>query len=173
MERKIIITDDILWDYADGLMVDPDKTAVEALLRQHPEWQARLQAIEQEKQELFSLPMEAPDPGFADRVLAAWAVEQVKIRAESKGNDWIIRGIAFVFGLFILTPLVVMVFAATQLAPVELPTFTLPEIPAVDPTPWLNNPFLAYGLLLILVFTALRFLDKYLQHRRLAQELGY
>ena len=173
MENKLLLTDDMLWDYADGFLDAAEKQRVENYLRLNPEGQARLETILAEKRELFSLPLESPDPGFADRVMAAWAAEQVHVRAKAKGKDWIIWLIAGVFGLFLLTPVVVMVVAALQLSPEQVPSIAIPEMPAVDWSFWANNSFLQYGLLLTAVLLGLRFLDKYLQHRRLAHDLGY
>lgn len=172
MENNFLLNDELLWDYADGFLPGAEKIRVEAYLAQHPEWLARLQRIQDEKRELGSIPLEAPNPGFADRVMAAWVAEQVTSKAKAKGNDWIIRLIAAVFGLFILTPVVVMVVGAVQLAPEETPAIQLPQIPETDWSAWAGNPALQYALLLILVFAALRFLDKYLQHRRLTHQIS-
>lgn len=173
MKDTLLLTDDMLWDYADGFLSTAEKYRVEEYLRLHPEAQARLDIILAEKRELFSLPLESPDPGFADRVMAAWATEQVHVRAKVKGKDWIIRLFVAVFGLFLLAPVVVMVLAALQLSPEQVPAITIPEMPAIDWSLWANNAFLQYGLLLTAVLMGLRFLDKYLQHRRMAHDLGY
>lgn len=170
MQHDMLFSDDVLWDYADGFLSDTEKKQVEAHLQQHPEARHRLQMILSEKQELASLPLEAPGPGFADRVMAAWATEQVKANARANGKDWIIRLIALVFGLFVLTPVVVMVVAALQTTPSE--TYTLPtvEVPAMDWSLLLDNAYLQYGLLLIFALVGLRFLDKVLQHQRLVHQ---
>lgn len=173
MKDTLMLSDDMLWDYADGFLDAAEKQRVEDYLRLNPEWQARLEIILAEKREMFSLPLESPDPGFADRVMAAWAAEQVHVRAKAKGRDWMIWLIAGVFGLFLLTPVVVMVVAALQLSPEQIPSIAIPEMPAIDWSIWVNNSFLQYGLLLTIVLVGLRFLDKYLQHRRLAHDLGY
>ena len=173
MENTFKMTDEMLWDYADGFLSTAEKGQVEDYLRGNPEWKARLDMIQAEKRELFSMTLEAPNPGFADRVMASWTAEQVHVRAEEKGKDWIIRLIAAVFGLFLITPVVVMVAGALQLSPEQLPAIAIPELPVVDWALWANNSFLQYGLLLTAVFVLLRFLDKFLQHRRLANELGY
>lgn len=173
MDHNLLLTDEILWDYADGFLSPAEQEQVTTYLEGHPEWAQRLQAILDEKRELFSLPLESPNPGFADRVMAAWAAEQVHVKATQKGNDWIIRLIAAIFGLFILTPVIVMVVGALQLSPADAPAYTLPTLPDVDWSAWLNSPLLQYALLLTLAFAGLRFLDKYLQHRRLAHQLDF
>lgn len=174
MENNFLLTDEMLWDYADGFLSAAEKEQVDDYLRGNPEAQARLNMILSEKRELFSLPLETPNPGFADRVMAAWTAEQVHARAtaQGKGKDWIIWLIAAVFGVFLIMPVVVMVVAALQLSPEQIPTFTMPEMPAIDWGLLANNSFLQYGLLLTAVFMVLHFFDKYLQHRRMAHELG-
>ena len=173
MNNHFMITDDMLWDYADNFLSAAEKQQVEAYLAQHPEWQTRLGMILHEKQELHALSLESPAPGFTDRVMAAWATEQVKQKASAQPNDWIIRLIALVFGLFILTPVVVMVVAVLQAAPGALPSVALPELPVVRWETWIASPILQYGLMLLLAFAGLRFMDKLLQHRRLAHELEF
>lgn len=172
MENNFLLTDELLWDYADGFLSGAEKIQVETYLAQHPEWRMRLQIIRDEKLELASIPLEAPNPGFADRVMAAWAAEHVASKASAKGNDWIIRLIAAVFGLFILTPVIVMVVGAVQLPPEETPAYQLPKLPEVDWSVWAGSPVLQYTLLLALAFAGLRFLDKYLQHKRLTHQFG-
>lgn len=172
MENNFMLTDDLLWDYADGFLDPAEKQQVERYVQQHPDARRRLDNILAEKQELFSLSLEAPNAGFADRVMAAWAAEHVHEQAKAKGGDWIIRIIPVVFGLFVLTPVVVMVLAALQLAPGELPTVPLPEMPVINWAAWVSNPILQYGLLLTLVLIGLRFLDKYLQHWRLVHAVN-
>lgn len=173
MENNFLLTDDLLWDYTDGFLSPPQQQQVEVYLQSHPEWAERLNHILAEKQDLFSLTLETPNAGFADTVMAAWAAEHVGAKAKAKGGDWIIRLIAVVFGLFILVPVVVMVFAALEVSPDQLPSFELPALPAVDWAAWATNSFLQYGLLLTLAFAGLRFLEKLLQHRQLAHQLGH
>jgi anti-sigma factor RsiW len=167
MENHFLMTDDILWDYADGFLSNQEKLQVDAYLTQHPEWHVRLQAVLAEKRELSALPLEAPAPGFSDRVMAAWAAEHVATKAAAKGDDWIVRLIAVVFGLFVLTPVVVMVVAALRLSPEEAPALELPQValPTVSMEAWLDSAFLQYGLLLAFVFIGLRFLDKVLRYQ--------
>lgn len=172
MENNFLLTDDLLWDYADGFLDTSENARVEAYLKQHPEWQLRLQHILNEKQVLATLPMESPDPGFTDRVMAAWTAEQAKAKAAKGSSDWIIRLIVLAFGLFVLTPVVVMLVAAMQLAPSELPSVELPELPAVDWMAWVDSPVLLYGLLLLFVVSGLRLLDKVLQHQKMVHKLA-
>lgn len=172
MENTFVLTDDLLWDYADGFLTGAEKQQVEEYLSRYPDWRVKLQLIQDEKRELAALPMDSPSPGFADRVLAAWAVERVKSTAAAKGNDWVIRLIAVVFVLFVLTPAVVMVVAALQIPAAEAPTFELPQVslPVEQWDFWLTSPVLLMGLMLAFVFFGLRFLDKFLLQRLLVHK---
>ncbi len=174
MEKAFFLTDDLLWDYADGFLTGVEKQQVEEHLSMHPEWQTRLQLILNEKRELAALPMEAPSTGFTDRVMAAWAVEHLNKTAEAKGNDWVIRLIAVVFVLFVLTPAIVMVVAALQMPASEIPALELPQVslPVVQWDTWLSSPVLLIGLMLIFVFFGLRFLDKFLLQRLLLYKVA-
>lgn len=170
MEGKFFLTDELLWDYADGFLDATEKVRVEQFLEQHPEWQQRLRLIRDEKQSLAAMSLEDPGVGFTDRVMAAWAAEQATAKAKN-GKDWIIRLIPVVFVAFVLYPLIVMVSATNKLAPKDLPSVSLPELPAVDWASWISSPILLYGLLLLTAVFGLRFLDKILQHQRLAHKL--
>lgn len=163
MNQDFQITDELLWDYADGFLSSEEKHQVEAFLGQHPAWQDRLQAIRGEQQALFNVPMEKPRADFADRVMAAWATETVHNHAKNKahGRDWIIIAIAAVFGLFILTPIVVMVVAALQSSAPEVSN----QITSVD---WGNIgtlPVVQYATYLGLTFLVLRFAEKWITQR--------
>lgn len=163
MDNNFQVTDELLWDYADGFLSREEKYQVEAFLRQHPEWQERLQAIRSEQQALFNVPMEKPRADFADRVMAAWATETVHNHAKSKahGRDWIIIAIASVFGLFILTPIVVMVVAALQSSAPEVNN----QITGVDWGNVASMPAVQYATYLGLTFLMLRFAEKWFTQR--------
>lgn len=165
MEKNILLTDELLWDYADGFL-DPEKVVqVDDYLRLHPEWQSRLEAIQAEKKAFTALPLEQPNAGFAERVMAAWTVEQVNVKAPEPGKDWIIRIIIAVFGLFVLIPMVVMVLAAVQMTPEALIPFEVPTMPYVNWTGIFHHTALHYSLYLGLTFLSLRLLEKVLQQK--------
>ncbi|MCC6413728.1 MAG: hypothetical protein IT270_18920 [Saprospiraceae bacterium] len=163
MNNNFQITEDLLWDYADGFLSSEEKHQVEAFLGQHPEWQQRLQAIRGEQQALFNVPMEKPRADFADRVMASWATEMVHNHAKNKakGRDWIIIAIAAVFGLFILTPIVVMVVAALQSSAPEVSN----QITSVDWGTLATTPVVQYASYLGLTFLTLRFAEKWFTQR--------
>ena len=75
MENNFLLTEDMLWDYADGFLPQEEKMQVDAYLRRHPEHQSMLDTILAEKKAFAALPMDRPKPGFTDRVMAAWVAE--------------------------------------------------------------------------------------------------
>lgn len=167
MENNFLLTDDMLWDYADGFLETKDKVRVDAYLLQHPEHRERLDAILAEKRAFAALPLEKPKAGFADRVMAAWAAEQAHAQATKPGKDWMIYIISAVFGLFIMSALVM---AGMQQAPAQLPV-ELPQMPAFDWGAIFSNRVLQYGLYFSLALLALKFVEKYLEQRRVLDTL--
>lgn len=167
MNNHLLLTDDLLWDYADGFLDAVEKQRVDAYLNQHPEWRARLDLILEEKSALASIPLAKPQVGFSDRVMAAWAAEHVQTIAKDKGKDWIISAIALVFGLLVCVPFVVMVISVLLSAPVSAPAVTVPKEIFSDWDKVLGSPALQYALYLVLAVSLLRFLERFLQHRKL------
>lgn len=166
MNNHFLLTDDMLWDYADGLLPEDMRLQVDAYLQQHPEHRGRLSAIQAEKNAWSALPLEKPNKGFADRVMAAWVSEQaaVKIKAVAK-PDRILSAIAGVFLVFLLIVLVLTIMAAPYI-PVNVPTAYIPQMPAYDFVGFFGNPALRYGLMLLVAYLGLQILEKYLQQRK-------
>ncbi|MFN0214736.1 MAG: hypothetical protein ACKVT2_10810 [Saprospiraceae bacterium] len=169
MENNFMLTDDMLWDYADGFLLGEEKNRVDAYLRLHPEHQARLDAIFSEKRVFSTMNLEKPNADFAQKVMLAWAAEQSpEIKsAKANGRDWILWGMALSFGL--------LVGLSFLIAPAAAPTeFTWPEqympqvqVPSFDWRGILESPILWNALLLTVAFMGLKLLDKYLQVRNL------
>lgn len=168
-----MLTDELLWDYADGLLDGAEKIRVEAYLRQHPEQQRRFDAIMAEKRAFAGLPLEKPAAGFANQVLAAWAAEQATLKvaapAKAKGHDWVLWAIAAAFGLLLIVP---FLFSPATTAPewsMNVPEEYVPQFqaPSFDWAGFLSSPLLRNALLLLLGFMSLKLLDKYLQVRQL------
>jgi hypothetical protein len=162
MENNFLLTDDLLWEYADGLLDAAGKAHVDAYLRERPEWRERLEMVLAERRALLDLPMAKPKAGFADGVMAAWVAEQVGAGAQSpaKGRDWAMYAIAGVFGLFLLSLLVALLLSASS---IPIPDGYAAELPMLDWAGLLSSAFVRYALLLTLGFVGLRFLEKYLQ----------
>lgn len=170
MENNFLLTDDLLWDYADGFLEAEDQKRVEAFLRQHPEWQGRLDAILSEKRAFHALPLDKPRPGFSDKVMAAWAAETHAnwSSASSKGKDWIILLISAVLGSFICAAFVV---AAMQAAPATPLPVELPKMPAYEWGSIFDNQMLQFGLFFALALIGLKFVEKYIEQRKMLGRL--
>lgn len=167
MEKNTMITDDLLWDYADGFLDREETLRVDAYLRQHPEHQARLDAILAEKRAFAALSNEKPDAGFAQQVMATWAAEQKPLRA--KGRDWVLWGIGAALALMLLLPLWMAQNTAPMGTPLPIPDEILPQVsaPSVDWAGLLNSALLRNALLFSMALMSLKLLDKYLQVQRL------
>jgi anti-sigma factor RsiW len=173
MENNFLLTDDMLWDYADGFLEGDEKLRVDAYLRQHPEQQARLEAIVSEKRAFSGLTLEKPNAGFAQQVMAAWAADQAPAKEllplKAKGRDWILWAIAAAFALMIAVPFLM----TPAVAPAEI-AFNIPEeympqfqAPTFDWAGFFSSAWLRNTVLLTMAFMGLKILDKYLQVRNL------
>lgn len=172
MEQPFLLTDDMLWDYADGFLSPEEKIRVDEYLRSHSEHRSRLDAILAEKRSLAALPMERPVTGFADRVMAAWVAEQTSSRqhAADRGKDWMIYAIAGAMGFFMLLPILLMIISAASLGTDVVPAEYLPT----QAIPWgemFTHPAMKFGLPLVLLFFCFRFLDQYLQQKKVLARL--
>jgi len=173
MENKFLLTDDMLWDYADGFLDRDKKLRIEAFLRQHPEQQARLDAIMSEKRTFTALPLEKPNTGFAQNVMSAWAAEQAPSKAaapiKTKGRDWILWAISVAFGLMIAAPFLLSTSAAPSELSLQIPEEYIPQfqVPTFDWAGFFNSALLRNTVLLTMAFMGLKLLDKYLQVRNM------
>lgn len=166
MAQENFLNDDLLWDYADGLLSEEQRMQVDALLRLQPEAQLRLDAILAEMRALKALPLGKPDAGFADRVMAAWVGEQALGRVQKRGNDWIVWSVSLVFSLVVLFTIFSMLYSLIAYGSPELPeTVSVPELPQYDLTGVLTHPLFRYGSLLLMSVLFLRLLDKFLYRK--------
>lgn len=162
-----MITNEMLWDYADGFLSEAEKLQVEAHLQQHLEYRVQLESILAEKRAFAAMPLEKPRAGFADGVMAAWAAEQARTVATkpAKPRDWILWVMGGVMGALLLGALVLGIGMAPAVPAVTIPDQYTPQIPAVDWAAILGSSVLRYGLVLMLAVLMLQILDKYLQQR--------
>ncbi|HAD13360.1 MAG TPA: hypothetical protein DCF33_13095 [Saprospirales bacterium] len=170
MNHHFILTDEILWDYADGFLSPEEKKQVEARLKEHPDSQARLDHILMEKRSFATFPLEKPESGFTQQVMHAWTMEQkpVKNASKVKHKDWIFWGAAGILLMLLFTPFLLAPDApATE--PVRIPEKFVPQItvPSYDWTGLLNSNLTQFLLLITLALLGLKLLDKYLQVRYL------
>lgn len=173
MEQEFLLNEDMLWDYADGFLSREEKMRVDEYLHLNPEYRRRLDAILAEKKSLAALPLDRPSTGFADRVMAAWVAEQTGNRqgAADRGKDWIIYAIAGVMGVFILLPILLILFSAGSIGPAVIPQEYIPPAQSI---PWgeiFTHPAMRFGLPLALLFVSFRFLDQYLHQKKLLVRL--
>ena len=173
MENNFLLTDDRLWDYADGFLEGAEKLQVEAYLQQHPDQWKRLEAIQGEKRALAALPLEKPQAGFADRVMAAWVAEQSYTRAlaAAKPYDRILLSIAGAFGVFLILAFILAISMAPEVVPLNIPTQYIPSMPVVNWALLFDNVIFRNAMILILALLTLQILDKYLQQRNQQQRL--
>lgn len=173
MENNFMLTDTMLWDYADGFLQADEKLRVEAYLRQHPEQQAHLEAIMAEKRAFTGLVFDKPDTGFANQVMAAWAAEQtpstVLLPNKAKGRDWILWSIAAAFALIMSVPFIISSAASPGDVVLQIPAQYVPQFqfPAFDWAGFFDSALLRNTALLTIAFLGLKLLDKYLQVRNL------
>lgn len=173
MEHNFILTDELLWDYADGLLDVDEKRRVDASLSQSPENQARLDAVLAEKRVFSALPLEKPQAGFAQQVIAAWAAEQAPALAarpvKTKGQDWVMWSLAAVLGLMLVLPIALSPSFAAVDSVVLITEAYRPQlqVPAFDWAGFFGSALVRNGLLLLLGYMSLQLLDKYLQVRNL------
>jgi anti-sigma factor RsiW len=169
----MFINEDILWDYADGLLSPAERLEVDALLRSDPALQAQLQEVLAFRAQMHAIPLEKPRAGFADGVMAAWAGEQLAAYQPPPNRDWMVFGVAGAFGLFIVGALASAIASLPWPKSVQLP-FKMPQWEWPD---WdfgaLSLDARLLQLLVPALFTvlALTVLDKYLRHRHFLQNL--
>ena len=172
MNNNFLLNDERLWDYADGLLYTEEKSVVDAYLRQHPEWQARLDALLAEKRAWADLPLEQTEAGFADRVMAAWASEQMQAKAQTapKKRDWIVYAVAGAFSLLILLPLLTIVFAGLSSAALPVNELQLPDTGQIEQL--FSQSAVQFAALMGAAIGLLMLLDKYLHQRQAIQHLA-
>jgi len=167
------MNEDILWDYADGLLSPAERLEVDAMLRSDPALQTQLQEVLAFRAQMHATPLEKPRAGFADGVMAAWAGEQMAAYQPPPNRDWMVFSVAAAFGLFIVGALASAIASLPWPKSVKLP-FKKPqwELPDWDFSA-LSLDARLLQLLLPVLLTVLTFtvLDKYLRHRQFLQNL--
>jgi hypothetical protein len=98
--------DQRLWDYIDGMCSLAEKTAVEALLREQADWQARYRELLELQNWLKTAETETPSLRFTKNVMEQIAAQPVTRAAGSYINRRVIYGIAFFFFTVIMAFLI-------------------------------------------------------------------
>lgn len=162
-----MLTDDLLWDYADGFLDGQEKLQVETFLQHNPAQKARLDAILAEKRLLSNLSPEVPPSDFSKKVMAAWAIEQAPEVQKNRGRDWILWSIGLLFGLMLIAPMVMLFLSVPADFTVQIPQEYVPQLPRFDWAALLDSALLRNTLLFSLALMSLKILEKYLQVRYL------
>jgi hypothetical protein len=125
------ITDEQLWDLADGLLSNAQKIEIEQELKLNAALQIRFGQIQTQKT-LFSMSeMEKPKSDFAAQLLQNWQTEQQSVSLETNTiatNHLLLKMVFGLFGLLSIT-LFYIVFSnqgTSEIIDVPLPSITMP-----------------------------------------------
>ncbi len=128
-----LINDDILWDYADGLLTSAERAQVDAYIAQNPVYQARLNQIVADRQALIHIPLDSPRAGFADKVMAAWVSEQVHKKAVAPADKRVLV-FPLLLGGMLMAALVAVVAMVISSAATSTTTLTpASDLPQINP----------------------------------------
>lgn len=174
MNNNIIVTEDILWEYADGLLAPDAKALVDKYLAQQPSLREQLEAILQEKRAFASLPLERPAADFADTVMAAWAAQQRQKPAAVPQRDWglwaIVAGMGSLLAVPLLWAMMTGDFAGGGGSSLRLPEFEMPlALQNFDLLAALRSPVSQFGFYLALALMSVQMLEKILRYRHFLQ----
>jgi hypothetical protein len=165
--------ENLLWDYADGLLSENEAETVRLQLLENPTMQRQLEVILKEKNVLMDINLELPNRYFTDSVMAKWTMEQYQIHQNQTVNsgpqtDWILRAIGGLMAVFVLLPVLVAMITGGK-GYTNLPkTVELTQkltLPKVDYSAFFSHPFVYYAFIFGLVYLGLQMFDKYLQQR--------
>lgn len=135
--NHFFVTDELLWDYADGLLSPAEKQQLDTYLVQHPEHLVRLKDIQRERMALHTFGPESPRAGFADKVMATWVSEQMHHSATVAQKDRKILLFPIALGVLLITTLtstLVLAIKGLSNGAASLPKDQLPTIPTLSPS---------------------------------------
>lgn len=128
-----LVNEDMLWDYADGLLSAAERAQVDAYMAQHPEQQLRLQSVLADRKALMQLPLDSPRAGFADKVMAAWVSEQVHERAVTTADKKVLL-FPLVLGSMLVGALIaVLTVVFSSAMPAAAPLDVQQNLPEISP----------------------------------------
>jgi hypothetical protein len=163
----------LLWDYADGLLSEQEAEKIRLLLQENPAYQQQLNAILKEKEALSNVNLEWPKRSFADSVMAKWTMEQYDARKAASAHkqpqaDWILRAIGGLMAAFTIIPLLLLIVSGGN-AKTNLPfSFDLTQkltLPKVDYVAFFSNPLVFYTFTFGLIYLGLQIFDRFLQRK--------
>lgn len=133
--NHFLVTDELLWDYADGLLSQEEKQQLDMYLVQHPEHLVRLSYIQKEKMTLHTFGPESPRAGFADKVMATWVSEQMHQSATLAQKDRKVFLFPLTLGILLVTALtytLVIAIKGISVGHFSIPKDQLPTIPTLS-----------------------------------------
>ena len=164
--NHFLVTDELLWDYADGLLSSTEKQQLDTYLVQHPEHQERLKTIQRERMALHTFGPESPRAGFADKIMAAWVSEQMDHSAAAAQKDRKLLLFPLVLGFLLITAmastLVIVVKVLSSGA--NLPKDQVPAIPTLSPsvlTEFVSNTTVQMAVFTSFTLLLLVFADRF------------
>lgn len=140
------ITNDILWDFADGLLPTTQQKEVELLLANNPALQQQLNVILQKKALLSYNELEQPSVDFASNLLGKWALIQQTQHLETIPVSSNIRFLKILFISFIAMSISLsyIVFSTNNISePLQI------GIPTIE-IPWSKISFMLVSILAML-----------------------
>lgn len=135
--NHFLVTDELLWDYADGLLSQEEKQQLDTYLVQHPEHLVRLKDIQREKMALHTFGPESPRAGFADKIMASWVSEQMDQSTIVAQKDRKVLLFPIALGVLLISALastLALAIKGLSSGTASLPKDQLPTIPTLSPS---------------------------------------
>jgi anti-sigma factor RsiW len=140
------IDDDLLHDYADGILPDDQAHELAQIMRHDAPLRAQYAEVQARQQALRALVrLEAPDKGFSKAVLAKWQAEQALATRPKPITNWRLMVVPVGLGALLLTMLgYVLISTLVSPAQVGQPSIQTPGVvfPAVEISDW--QPYLSH-----------------------------
>ncbi|UKJ08109.1 anti-sigma factor family protein [Solitalea lacus] len=168
------ITEEQLWDLADGLIQEPQAGELMRYIEEHPVLKKKLDEIKALNASLASIPLEAPSANFTAKVMAQWRTETSPSALKTLVNRKIIYGIAAVFGVLIISLLIYTIGSTTPepSAQYMAKSEQVQEVVNSQIDSFLGNKTFWFSFLMIDAVLLLVFIDKWISGKRLKNELA-
>ena len=155
MKEQFQINEEMLWDYADGLLPEAETAFVRDVLESSEQWSAVLADIQAQKQLFSELPKQSPRMGFSANVMAAWNSEQSKVAQRRAKKDHLLQGVFWFMGTMLVGWLLIFVYALFRSGSlgIEIPPITVA-------TSFTQHPAYLYSLLLVGLVLVVLIMDR-------------
>lgn len=147
------ITNDILWDFADGLLPNTQQKEIAQALLDNPTLQEQLDVIIQQKVLFSTTELEQPKLDFATTLLEKWAAEQPLQTATIAAPTTQVPLLKGLFASFILLSITLLYLTFSSNTVSEPLPIVVPNIEI----PWSKMSFI---LVSILAMLSIRLLEK-------------